>query len=199
MSSKAHCPQPWGERVGGVNGEPARVTRRSNPLRCSRRNGGRHPDSLDAVSLRGLAEECESRSVRLVWWGLVPSRQTHRRQRVSSGRMRRGTSSACAKRTHSSRRRLISASSDEDTSFTRSRDPCTSIGTVTLSSRRSASESQGLRGGASALISRSGKPTKVGANRHRGLGRRTNARLAARHRSFEIASNRVPEEVVRDA
>jgi len=25
MSSKAHCPQPWGERVGGVSGEPTRV------------------------------------------------------------------------------------------------------------------------------------------------------------------------------
>jgi len=45
------------------------------------------------------------------------------------------------------------------------------------------SESQGRRGGASARISRSGKLTKVRANRHRGLGRRTNARLAARHRS----------------
>jgi len=33
MSSKAHCPQPWGERVGGVSGEPARTVRerRSNP------------------------------------------------------------------------------------------------------------------------------------------------------------------------
>jgi hypothetical protein len=56
------------------------------------------------------------------------------------------------------------------------------------------SESQAGRGGASALISRSGKPTKVGANRHRGLGRRTNARLAARHRFSEQS-----EEVVRDA
>jgi hypothetical protein len=50
------------------------------------------------------------------------------------------------------------------------------------------------RGGASALLSRSGKPMKVGANRHRGLGRRTNARLAARHRFSEQS-----EEVVRDA
>jgi len=25
MSFKAHCPQPWGERVGGVSGEPTRV------------------------------------------------------------------------------------------------------------------------------------------------------------------------------
>jgi len=55
-------------------------------------------------------------------------------------------------------------------------------------------ESRGGRGGASALISRSGKLTKVRANRHRGLGRRTNARLAARHRFSEQSG-----EVVRDA
>jgi hypothetical protein len=36
-------------------------------------------------------------------WGSFPCRRSHRRQQVSSGRMRRGTSSACARRTHSSR------------------------------------------------------------------------------------------------
>jgi len=35
--------------------------------------------------------------------GSFPCRRSHRRQQVSSGRMRRGTPSACAKRTHSSR------------------------------------------------------------------------------------------------
>jgi len=35
-------------------------------------------------------------------WGSFPGHRSHRRQEVSSGRMRRGTSSACAKRTHSS-------------------------------------------------------------------------------------------------
>jgi hypothetical protein len=108
--------------------------------------------------------------------GSFPARQTHRRQQVSSGKMRRGTSSACAKRTHSSRWRLISGSLNEDTSFARSRDPCTSIVTVTP-------EAQANGGGASVEVSRSGKPTKVGTNRQRDLGRRTNARLAACHRS----------------
>jgi len=42
------------------------------------------------------------RSVAMVR-GSFPCRRSHRRQQVSSGRMRRGTSSACAKRTHSSR------------------------------------------------------------------------------------------------
>jgi len=83
--------------------EPMRATRRSNPLTCPRRNGGRHSGSQDVVSLRGRTEQFEPWSVRLVCRGLVPGRQTHRRQRVSSGRMRRGTSSACAKRPHSSR------------------------------------------------------------------------------------------------
>jgi hypothetical protein len=63
-------------------------------------------------------------------WGSFPGIRSHRRQQVSSGRMRRGTSSACARRTHSSRetpkKRLHVF---EDTSFARSRDPCTSIGT----------------------------------------------------------------------
>jgi len=36
-------------------------------------------------------------------WGSFPCNPSHRRQQVSSGKMRRGTSSACAKRTHSSR------------------------------------------------------------------------------------------------
>jgi hypothetical protein len=80
MSSKAHCPQPWGERVGGVSGEPMRVAvarRRKPPSHtCSSRNGERHPDSQDAVSLCGRAEQCESWPVRLACKGLVP-RQAH--------------------------------------------------------------------------------------------------------------------------
>jgi len=52
--------------------------------------------------------------------------------------MRRGTSSACAKRTHSSRERPTSGPANEDTSFARSRDPCTSI--VTELHRRKPAE-----------------------------------------------------------
>jgi hypothetical protein len=36
------------------------------------RNGERHPGSQAAVSLRGWAEQCASRSVRLACKGLVP-------------------------------------------------------------------------------------------------------------------------------
>jgi len=58
--------------VGGVSGRPTRAAKRSDPLTHLSRNGERHPDSRDAVSLRGLTEECESWSVRLACRGLVP-------------------------------------------------------------------------------------------------------------------------------
>jgi hypothetical protein len=57
--------------------------------------------------------------------GLFLLGRAHRRQRVSSGSRRRGTSSACARRTRSARE--SSNSRTEDTSFARSRDPCSSI------------------------------------------------------------------------
>ena len=72
MSSKAHCPQPWGERVGGVSGEPTRVNEVEQSTHVLGRNGGRHPGLQDAVSLRGLAEQRKSWSVRIVCRGLVP-------------------------------------------------------------------------------------------------------------------------------
>jgi len=79
---------------------------------------------------------------------------------------RRGTSSACARRTHSPRRRLISACTVGDTSFTQSRDPCTSIVTQ-LSTRK-------RRGVARMVsVSRSGKPAQAGRT---GTGAETNGR-----------------------
>jgi hypothetical protein len=170
--------------VGGVSGEPMRATSEEweqscDSLRCSSRNGGRHPDSRDAVSLRGWTVELESWSVRLVCKGLVPGRSTHRRQRVSSGRMRRGTLSACAKRTHSSRWRLTSGSPNEDTSFARSRDPCTSIVTLTLHAKGESPSVERWRGRFGIAV---GKTCASRRNRHRDRNERTQARLAARHR-----------------
>jgi hypothetical protein len=72
MPNKALCPQPWGQRVGGVSGRPARETKRSDPFTYPRCNGGRHPGPQDADSLRGLSEERGSWSVRLGCVGLVP-------------------------------------------------------------------------------------------------------------------------------
>jgi len=91
--------------VGGVSGRPTRNRKGAILSRISRRNGERHPDPRDAGSLRGMSEKRGSRPVRT------------RAQQVSSsviGRTgdngcplesrRRGTSSACARRTHSARR-----------------------------------------------------------------------------------------------
>jgi len=72
MPYQAHCPQPWGQRVGGVSGRPTRVTKRSDPFTCPSRNGERHPDSRDVGNLRGLTEKRESWLVRLACKGLVP-------------------------------------------------------------------------------------------------------------------------------
>jgi hypothetical protein len=76
MPYEALCPQPWGQRVGGVSGRPTRATRRSDPPTYPSRNGERHPDLRDASSLRGPLEERKSWSVRLVCRGLVPRQTT---------------------------------------------------------------------------------------------------------------------------
>lgn len=57
----------------------------------------------EVVSLRGWTIQSGSRSVRACAEGSFLGIRSHRRQRVSSGCKRRGTSSACAKRPHSSR------------------------------------------------------------------------------------------------
>jgi hypothetical protein len=126
MPFQSTCPEP-GQRVGGVSGRPTREREeeQSSP-RHSRRNGGRHPGSRDAGSLRGMSEKRGPRPVRTsLIRGLFLLGRAHRRQRVSSGSRRRGTSSACARRTRSARE--SSNSRTEDTSFARSRDPCSSI------------------------------------------------------------------------
>jgi hypothetical protein len=118
--------------VGGVSGRPAREAKKSDLLTRPRRNGERHPDSRDAGSLRGMSEERESRPVRLSCVkGLFPYVRTHRRQRVSSGWSRGGErrQRAPGARTRHGRREKARSPSLEDTSFTRSRGPCTSIAT----------------------------------------------------------------------
>jgi hypothetical protein len=63
-------------------------------------------------------------------WGSFPGMRSHRRQRVLSGRRggERGQRGDKSARTRPGRR-LISAAIFEDTSFARSRGPCTSIPT----------------------------------------------------------------------
>jgi len=92
-----------------------------------------------------------------------------RGQRAPGARTRRG-------------RRLKSASTTEDTSFARSRDPCTSIGTE-LCARRAGVKAltrRRCRGVATVEASRSGKPGQPGGTGTGVTIGRTNARLAAR-------------------
>jgi hypothetical protein len=82
--------------------------------------------------LRGTSQEREPRSVRSTCMtGLFPHVRRTDDKRVSCGRTRRGTSSAYARRTHSTPTGapITRPPQLEDTSFARSTDPCTSIAT----------------------------------------------------------------------
>jgi len=106
--------------VGGVSGRPARAF-----ARCC--NGGRHPGPRDADSLRGLSEERGSWSVRSGCVGLVPMQSF---APMTTGVLWKNEEGNVVGVRISARtlrvRRLKSGSRNEDTSFARSRDPCTS-------------------------------------------------------------------------
>jgi hypothetical protein len=155
MPSKALCPQPWGQRVGGVSERPAREAERSDPFTCPRCNGGRHPDPRDAGSLRGLPEERGSWSVRLVCMGLVPVQADLPATAGALWTPRRGTSSAYAKRTHSSGRRLKSALHARG-------HVLRSVQRPVHVNRHSTPAAHVEGGGAVDSVSRSGKPAQAG-------------------------------------
>jgi hypothetical protein len=77
---------------------------------------------------------------------------------VPSGTTRRGTSSACARRTHSSRKTPNKRLHFEDTSFARSRDPCTS----TITHPEGVKALEGCERWTVESVSRSGKPAQAG-------------------------------------
>jgi hypothetical protein len=89
--------------VGGVSGRPTRETKRSDPLPSPRfaTVEGTLVHGMPIAFAGGRWSVDLGRSVAVVW-GSFPGGRSHRRQQVSSGRMRRGTSSAYARRTHSS-------------------------------------------------------------------------------------------------
>jgi hypothetical protein len=145
-------------------GAESRQERSCRPLRG--RGGGRHPDRRDAVALRGAAVERRSRPVRLRSNGSLPFRASAPATAGVSWAPRRGTSSACASqepRARSSGRYMHALLGD--TSFARSRNPCSSI--VTHSAGESRSR---WRGGRDIAV---GQTRETGRNRHRGLVRRT--------------------------
>jgi hypothetical protein len=183
--------------VGGVSGRPTREREeeQSSP-RHSRRNGGRHPGSRDAGSLRGMSEKRGPRPVRTsLIRGLFLLGRAHRRQRVSSGSRRRGTSSACARRTRSARE--SSNSRSEDTSFARSRDPCSSI--VTEARLLALDASRGRQAGVARSIRYRGRASSRKREEPApGSGDRTQ-RGSPRVTALLEARKGNSEEVVRDA
>jgi len=148
-------------------------------LRARCCNGGRHPGPQDADSLRGLSEKRGSWSVRRGCVGLVPTQSVapattgvlwkNEEGNVVSMRQAHALSRETPKK------RLTKAKAEEDTSFARSRDPCTSIGTE-LRQRKLAEVSR---------WSRYRGRANLGNQEETGTGvliTRTNARLAASHR-----------------
>lgn len=169
--------------MGGVSGRPTRAF-----VRC--RNGRRHPDPPGAGSLRGLPEERGSWSVRFACMGLVPTQAVAPTTTGALWMPRRGTSSACAKRTHSGQAGVQKGASETLRQRTRpSLGPETRARQSPLNSRGASRARWGGRFGIAV-----GQTCASGRNRHRGLVERTTARLAARHR-FRCKSR----EVVRDA
>jgi hypothetical protein len=119
--------------VGGVSGRPAQETKRSDPLPCLLPRRWKAPWSTGSVaSFAGCRKSMGlDRFVLTCVTGLFPHVRRTDDKRVSSGRTRRGTSSAYAKRTHSTPEGAPATRPPqlEDTSFARSRDPCTSNAT----------------------------------------------------------------------
>ena len=157
---------------------PAQATKRSDPLPSCSRGGGRHPGlwgrrQPSRVGARARASVGSFKRA----CGTLPSRAAHRRQRVSSGRTRRGTSSAYVKRTHSTPTGMPAMVAPAARGHVLRSVPETRARQTLLNSSRSKAE----RGSAIDSVSRSGKPgqpgrtgTGVGSNgRRRGLPRVT--------------------------
>jgi len=166
--------------VGGVSERPARETRGAILSHARARNGGRHPDPRNVGSLRGRPSERRSWPVRLVCTGLVPMQAAAPATTGALWTPRRGTSSACAKRTHSSWKALKRRSPRSRTR-------------PSLGPEARARQSPFLRMGlAVGSVSRSGKPAQAGGT---GTEVGTNGRMRGSPRV--TASPR--EKVVRDA
>jgi len=161
--------------VGGVSGRPTRENEEERSSHVPESQRWKAPWSTGCRSPSRVAGEVWVLVGPLEGTGLVPCHRSHRRQQVSSGRMRRGTSSACAKRTHSSRQ-----APKKRPTFSRTRPslgPETRARQSALNSRHASGER--CRGRFGIAV---GQTWVTRRNRHRGRNERTNARLAASHR-----------------
>lgn len=159
------APSPRGRSVGGVGGRPAWRSTGSDPRHFTRRYGERHPGWLDSMALRGAMAEGRPRPVRSLEVGALPFERSRRRQRVSLGRQggERRRRAPSKPRTRSCDTHVYARTGD--TSFTRSKDPCSSIVTYSPGEIR-----RRWRGGRGIAV---GQTRASGRNRHRGLVRRT--------------------------
>jgi hypothetical protein len=138
------------------------------------RDGRRHPGYRKGGALRGASSEREPRPVRRVGRGLLPCRRAHRRQRMSFGAEEgNAVGMRIQKHMHPTREPQCFSRSG-DASFTRSKDPCTSIATQ-LRWRKPTKVARSIRYRGRANLRKREEPTP-------GSERTDVARLAAGHR-----------------
>jgi len=144
------------------------------------RDGGRHSDSQDVVSLRGRTEKCESWPVRLVCMGLVPRQASAPATTGVLWKNEEGNVVGVRK-AHA----LLEADAQHASSRARTR-PSLNPGTRARQCHRFLPKRRkppGRRRWRVGLGIAAGQTHASGRNRQRDLGRRNSARLAARHRS----------------
>jgi hypothetical protein len=155
-----------------VSERPSRVIEESDLFALTRRRGGgRRPGLPDDGSLRGVPFERRSRSVRSVC-RVPPCGPTHRRQRMSEGFPRRGTTSAL-------RSACVGTRREDSKRFSRGPGTRPSLGPSTRARQSSLNfHRRKLVGGeAGGPASRSGKPAQAGGT---GTGVGSNGRCATR-------------------
>lgn len=161
--------------MGGVSEGPTRGSRRGAICvgEPRDRGGGGHPGLRDGGVLRGTSSESRPRSVRTSEVGLLPSRRTHRRQRVSRGRRGRerrphGLFEAHAPGARGNSHLLLRPSTRP------------SLGPLTRARHRHCNSDGSTRGGGAVeRVSRSGKPGGSQEEPAPGPSRTDDARLAA--------------------
>ena len=188
-----HVSPAWGQRVGGVSGRPTRETERSDPFAC--------PPSRRWKAPRFTGRRQPSRAAGRTRVLVGPLFRVQRVPPLHAGApatkgvlwiWRRGTSSACARRTHSTRRRPTSALVARGHVLRSVQRPVHvdrhSLLCLRKETRRWKHRQAG--GGAAFSVSRSGKPAKAG-------GTGTGAELDGRKRGSPRVTE--SERILRDA
>jgi len=187
MPRKGTLSLAMGQRVGGVSERPTRETGGAILSRARGRNGGRHPGSRGAGSLRGLTEERGSRSVRLDCSGA----RSHAGDRTGDNRC--PLEQGGGERRQRAHRRTHSKWWTPNKRLHARGHVLRSVQRPVHVYPHSTRGAQALRGGAVASISRSGKPAQAGGT---GTGVGANGRMRG---SPRITALQATAGVVRDA